>query len=85
MYLVPFVADSVRTRAAAADPLQKRSGFNSGSEAELCRTGLFGSGLGLKLTKISGLIWAWDILFVLGAQKGNQTNLATLLNFSGLT
>ena len=58
MYLVPFVADSVRTRAAAADPLQKRFGFNSGSEAELCRTGLFGSGLGLKLTKISGLIWA---------------------------
>ena len=47
--------------------------------------GLFGSGSGLKLTKISGLIWAQDILFVLDAQKHNQNNLATLLNFSDQT
>ena len=45
---------------------------------------LFGSGSGLKLTKISGLIRAWDVLFALGAQKYNQNNLATLLNFSDL-
>ena len=31
--------------------------------------GLFGSGSGLKLTKISGLIGAWDVLFVYSAQK----------------
>ena len=43
----------------------------------------FGPGSGLKLTKTSGLIRAWDILFVLGAQKHNQNNLATLLNFYG--
>ena len=49
------------------------------------RAGLFGSGSGPKLTKISGLIRAWDVLFVLGAQKYNQNNLATLLNFSDLT
>ena len=47
--------------------------------------GLFGSGSGLKLTKISELIRAWDVLFVLGAQKCNQNNLATLVNFSDLT
>ena len=29
----------------------------------------FGPGSGLKLTKISGLIRAWDVLFVLGVQK----------------
>ena len=48
------------------------------------RAGFFGSGSGLKLTKISGLCWAWYVLFVLGAQKYNQNNLATLLNFSDL-
>ena len=45
----------------------------------------FGPGLGLKLTKISVLIWAWDVFFVLGAQKCNQNKFATLLNFSDLT
>ena len=45
----------------------------------------FGPGLGLKLTKISGLIRAWDVLFISGAQKYTQNNLATLLNFSDLT
>ena len=45
----------------------------------------FGSGSGLKLTKISGLIRAWDLLFVLGAQKYNQDNFETLLNFSDQT
>ena len=49
------------------------------------RAGLLGSGSGLNLTKISGLIRAWDVLFVLGAQKYNQNNLARLLNFSDLT
>ena len=49
------------------------------------RAGLFGSGSGPKLTKMSSLIRAWDVLFVLGAQKYNQNNLATLLNFSDLT
>ena len=49
------------------------------------RAGLFGSGSGLKLTKILGLIRAWDVLFIFGAQKYNQNNLATLLNFSNLT
>ena len=45
------------------------------------RAGLFGSGSGLKLTKLSGLNRAWDVLFVSGAQKYNQNNLAKLLNF----
>ena len=52
----------------------------------ISRARLFGSGSGLKLTKILGLIWAWDVLFALiGAQKYNQNNLATLLKFSDLT
>ena len=45
----------------------------------------FGPGSGLKLTKISGLIRAWDVHFVLGVQKNNQNNLAILLNFLDLT
>ena len=50
------------------------------------RTGLFGPGSGLKLTKISGLIRAEEVLFVFGAQKYNQNNSsATLQNFSELT
>ena len=49
------------------------------------RAGIFGSGSGLKLTKISGLIRAQDVLFVLSAQKYNQNNLAIMLNFSDLT
>ena len=51
----------------------------------LSQAGLFGSGSGQKLTKISGLIRAREVFFVLGAQKYNQNNLATLLNFSDLT
>ena len=49
--------------------------------------GLFGSGSGsgLKLTKISGLIWAGNVLFTLDEQKYNQNNLATSLNFSDQT
>ena len=43
------------------------------------------SGSGLKLKKISGLIRAWNVLFVVVAQKYNQTNFAKLLNFSDLT
>ena len=35
---------------------------------------------GLEVDKNSGLIWARDVLFVLGAQK-YQNSLATLLNF----
>ena len=45
----------------------------------------FRSGSGLKLTKILCLIRVWDVLFVLGAQKYNQNNLATLLDFLDLT
>ena len=44
----------------------------------------FGPGSSLKLTKISGLILAWAVLFVLDVQKNNQTNLAILLNFLDL-
>ena len=29
-------------------------------------------------------VYAWDVLFVLGAQKYNQNKLAILLNFSDL-
>ena len=51
-----------------------------------CKSGrAFGSGSGLKLSKISGLIRAWDVLFVLGVQKYNQNYLATLLNSLDLT
>ena len=41
----------------------------------------FRVGFGPKVDKNSRLIRAWDVLFVLGAQKYNQNNLATLLNF----
>ena len=37
----------------------------------ISRAALFGLGSGLKLTKISGLIRAGDVLFVLDAQKYN--------------
>ena len=40
------------------------------------RARLFVLDLGLiKVDKISGLIRAWDVVFVLGAQKDNQNNL----------
>ena len=55
-------------------------------QEQSCKSGrAFRGGSGLKLTKLSGLVWAWDELFVLGAQKSNQNNLATLLNFPDLT
>ena len=51
-----------------------------------CKSGrAFLIGFGPEVEKISGLIRAWDALFVLGAQKYNQNNLATLLNFTELT
>ena len=37
------------------------------------------AGFGSKIDKTSGIIRAWDVLFVLGAQNYNQNNLATLL------
>ena len=52
------------------------------------RVGLFGLGsavFGFKVDKIYGLALAWDVLLVLSAQKYNQNNLASLLNFSDLT
>ena len=59
--------------------------------AQSCKSGRafrvgfgFGPGSGLKLTKISGLNWAWDMFFVSRAQKYNKKNLATLLNFLDL-
>ena len=46
-----------------------------------CKSGRdFRVGFGPKVDKISGLIRAWDVLFVKGAQKYNQNNLATLPN-----
>ena len=45
----------------------------------------FGPGSGLKLTKTSGFVCVWDVLFVVGAQKYNQNNSATSLNFLDLT
>ena len=55
-----------------------------------CKSGrAFRVGFGFwpKVDKHFGLtvIWAWDVFFVLGAQKYNQNNLAALLNFSDLT
>ena len=58
---------------------------NDGSNRVVSWSGIFGSGSGLKLIEISGLIRAWAVLFVLGAQKCNQNNLATLLNSSDVT
>ena len=49
------------------------------------RAGLFRSGSGSRLKKISILIRAWDVLFVLDAQKYKQNNLAKMQNFSDLT
>ena len=46
---------------------------------------VFQVGFRPKVDKISGLIWTWAMPFVLGAQKENQNNLTTLLNFSDLT
>ena len=42
------------------------------------QAGLFGLGSGLKLTKISSLMRAWDVLFVLGVQKYNQNKLGNI-------
>ena len=52
-----------------------------GATRQICKSGrAFRIGFGPKVDKILGLIWASDVLFVLGAQKYNQKNLATLLN-----
>ena len=49
---------------------------------ESCKSGqVFRFELGPKVDKILGLIRAWELLFVLGAQKYNQNTLATLLRF----
>ena len=52
-----------------------------------CKSGrVFRVGFGIQVYKNFGLnIWARDVLFVLDAQKYNQNNLATLLNFLDLT
>ena len=42
----------------------------------------FQVGFGPQVDKISGLFRVLDVLFALGAQKYNQNNLTTLLNFS---
>ena len=56
-----------------------------GVAVQSCKSGrAFRVGFGLKVDKILGIIRARDGLFVLGAQKYNQNNLATLLNFSHL-
>ena len=74
--LVDF--DTVGRRERSSSSTSVRPGVVS-------RAGLFGSGAGLKLTKVSGLILAREVLFVLGAQKYNQNKLARLLNFSNRT
>ena len=51
-----------------------------------CKSGwAFRVGFGPKVDKISGSIRAWDVLFVLGTQKYDQNNLATLQNSSDPT
>ena len=51
-----------------------------------CKSGrAFRVGFGPKLTKILGLIRAWEVLLVLGVQKYNQNNLETLISFLDLT
>ena len=67
----------------AVAPVLVREEFGTGLRHKVVsRAGLFRSGSGLKLTTISGLVQARGVLFVLGAQKYNQNNLVTLLNFS---
>ena len=50
-----------------------KQGFDFGAPLYrvVSRAGLFGSSSGLKLTKFSGLFRAWNVLFVLSAQKYN--------------
>ena len=76
MLLVDFDTIGRRERSSSSTSVRPRV---------VSRAGLFGSGSGLKLTKVSGLILAREVLFVLGAQKYNQNKLATLLNFSDRT
>ena len=54
---------------------QKRTLCQSCKSGRAFRVG-FGPGSGLKLIKILGLNRAWDVLFVLGAQKYHQNELA---------
>ena len=55
------------------DQVAKKYGVNISVSAftldRSSRAGLFGSGSGIKLIKTSGLIRAWDKIFVLGAQN----------------
>ena len=51
-------------------------------ESQSCMSAwAFRAGFGAKVDKISGLIRAWEVLFVLGAQKYNQNNLEITLTF----
>ena len=82
---MPSVAMSQLTRVVSRAGL---FGAVSQLTRVVSRVGLFGlgsAGFGPKVDKIYGLAPAWDELFVLGAQKYNQNNLASLLNFSELT
>ena len=74
----------------AQEQCRRQSNRSEGAQAQSCKSGRvfgveFGLGSALKLTKISSLIRAWDVLFVVSAQKYNQNNLATLLSFADLT
>ena len=71
-FILYFCAERHRTHQSCKSGRAFRVGFG------------FGPGSGLKLTKILGLIWAWDLIRVFGSQKFNQNNLATLLSFSDL-
>ena len=54
--------------------------MQTGSVTQSCKSGrAFRVGFGLKIDKNSGLIRVWDVVFVLGAQKYNQNNLAKTL------
>ena len=55
--------------------------FGSGSNRFRAGSSRIRAGLGPKVDKISGLIRAWAVLFVLGAQKYNQNNLVITLTF----
>ena len=47
-----------------------------------CKLGwAFRVGFGPKIDKVLGLIRVWVVLFLLGAQKYNQNNLAITLTF----
>ena len=75
-----------------ARSVKRLDGLNFGEIRFVSPAKLFGSDSGRvragfrpKVDKNGGLNSAWEVFFVLGAQKYNQNNLATLLKFSNLS